>query len=404
MYLPAFIALRYLIAKKSHNVINIISAISAVGMAVGTAALIVILSVYNGFNSLVQSSLSDVDPDLKVSPSKGKVFVPDSPAFDLAYKSDAVLNMCSVLEDNVYLSYDGQGGIARAKGVDSVYEEESPLAGRILDGKFALHKGQVPLAVAGVSLAYNMGINPRFLSPIELYYPARDRNISLSNPASSLDMANVWPSGLFSVNAELDGNLIIVPLEVMRELLDYKDEVSSIEIRFKPGVGDNEKSEFKKELSQALGPEYRVRDRFEQNESLYKMMRYEKSAIFLILVFVIIIIAFNVFGSLSMLVIEKKDDISTLRSMGADEPLIKRIFLLEGWMISLSGMCVGLLLGLCFIWAQSHWGIVMMPSSYMISPYPVVLKWSDLLLTVCGVALIGWLVSYLPLVRKRTAI
>ena len=328
MNLPLRFAVRYLFAKKSHNVINIISATSAVGMAVGTAALIIIMSVYNGFDGLVRDSLGNVEPDLLVTPAEGKVFVPDSSTFDWAYRQDEVFNMCNVLEENVFVNYDGRSGIVKAKGVDRVYEEESPLKDHLRDGKFTLHKGDVPLAVVGAKLAYTMNISPRFVAPIEIYFPARDRRISLSNPASSLEMVKVFPSGVFSVNAEVDGSLMIVPIETMRELLDYNEEVSAVEIRISPQAGTAGLSKIKRGLAERLGPGFRVRDRFEQNTALYKMMSYEKAAIFLILVFVIFIIAFSIFGSLSMLIIEKQGDIQTLRSMGATSRLINRIFII----------------------------------------------------------------------------
>ncbi len=200
MNLPFFIARRYLFAKKSHNVINIISTISAIGMAIGTAALIIILSVYNGFDSLVRSSLGNVEPDILITPAKGKVFVPKGAAFDWAYGQKSVGTMCSILQDNVFINYGGRQGVAIAKGVDLVYEEESPLRDKMLDGTFSLHRGDVPEAIVGQGLAYRMGINPRFLAAIDIFYPDMDKNISLSNPAASINFINVYPSGIFSVN------------------------------------------------------------------------------------------------------------------------------------------------------------------------------------------------------------
>ena len=283
-------AVRYLFAKKSHNVINIISAISAAGMATGTAALIIIMSVYNGFDSLVKDSLGNIEPDILVSPAKGKVFVPEQEAFDWAYDQSEVLNMCSVLEENVFVNYDGRSGVIKAKGVDAVYEEESPLKDHIRDGKFTLHRGEVPLAVVGARTAYTMDISPRFVAPIEIYFPARDRNISLANPAASIEMVKVYPAGVFSVNADVDASLMIVPIESMRELLDYDNEVSSIEIRIAPEAGEAGLKKIIGGLRERLGDDFVVRDRFAQNPALYKIMKYEKAAIFLILIFIIIII------------------------------------------------------------------------------------------------------------------
>lgn len=396
MNLSLRFALRYLFARKSHNVINIISAISAVGMATGTAALIIIMSIYNGFDGLVRDSLGNIEPDILITPSEGKVFVPDSPAFDWAYSQDEVLNMCSVLEENVFLNYDGHSGIVKAKGVDKVYEEESPLRDHIRSGKFSLHKGDVPLAVVGAGAAASMDISPRFVAPIEMYFPARDRNISLTNPAASLEMVKVFPSGVFSVNADVDASLMIVPIETMRELLEYDDEVSAIEIRVNPAYGEKAVVKIIRGMQERLGPGYKVRDRFRQNEALYKMMRYEKAAIFLILVFIIIIIAFSVFGSLSMLIIEKKEDIGTLRSLGAPDNLIDRIFITEGWLISLLGLVAGTIIGTGFALLQQQFGFIKMPGGFASPAYPVILQWGDIVLTAICVTAIGLLMAYIP--------
>ena len=396
MRLAPFIAKRYLFAKKSHNVINIISAISAIGMAVGTAALIIIMSVYNGFDSLVRSMMSNVEPDLLITPATGKVFVPEGEVFEWIYDQPSVKNMCSILQEQVFISYDGQQGLAVAKGVDWIYEEESPLQEHIIEGEFKLHKGDVPLACVGAGLAYDMGINPRFISGIEIYFPSRTRRLSPTSPLSSIELIKVWPSSIFSVNTEVDESLMILPIEQMRELLEYDQEVSAVELRLAEGYGKDEIKRLQKEISARLGAGFEVKDRFRQNESLYKMMKYEKAAIYMILIFVIIIIAFNIFGSLSMLIIEKKYDIQTLRSLGAQEGLIKRIFILEGWMISLTGLAAGLVAGIGFTLIQQHLGIIKMPGQFLVQAYPVILSWSDILLTTAGIAIIGYLIALLP--------
>ncbi len=365
-------------------------------MAIGTAALIIIMSVYNGFDSLVRSMMSNVEPDLMITPAKGKVFVPEGEVYDWIYDQPSVMNMCSVLQEQVFINYDGQQGIAKAKGVDWIYEEESPLRDHISDGEFRLHRGDVPLASVGVGLAYDMGINPRFLSPIEIYFPSRTRRISIANPLAAVESIKVWPSSTFSVSNDIDADLMIVPIEEMRELLEYDDEVSAIEIRMAEGYGQDELRRLQTEISARLGEEFKVKDRFQQNESLYKMMKYEKAAIYMILIFVIIIIAFNIFGSLSMLIIEKKDDIETLRSLGAEDKLIKRIFVLEGWMISLTGLAGGLIAGIGFTLLQQQFGIIKMPGQFLVQAYPVILSLSDIIITVAGVALIGYLIALLP--------
>ncbi len=396
MKLAPFIAERYLFAKKSHNVINIISAISAIGMAIGTAALIILLSVYNGFDSLVKSMMSNVEPDLLITPASGKVFVPEGSTYDWIYDQPSVKNMCGVLQEQVFISYDGRQGVAKAKGVDWIYEDESPLRDHLVDGEFRLHRGDVPLASVGSGLAYSMGINPRFLSPIEIYFPSRTRKISMVNPLSSIEATKVWPSSVFSISNDVDADLMILPIEEMRELLEYDDEVSAVEIRLTDRTGHDELKRLQKEISGKLGSEFKVRDRFQQNEPLYKMMKYEKAAIYMILVFVIIIIAFNIFGSLSMLIIEKRDDIRTLRSMGAPDRLIKNIFILEGWMISLVGLAAGLVLGIGFALLQQHFGFIKMPGGFLVQAYPIIISWSDILLTATAVATVGYLIALLP--------
>lgn len=402
MKLPLFIAGRYLFAKKSHNVINIISAISAIGMAIGTAALIIILSIYNGFDSLVKSMMGSIEPDLLITPYKGKVFVPEGEVFDWLYHQEEVKNMCSVLEENVFISYDGKQGVANAKGVDAVYEDESPLKNHITEGKFTLHKGDIPLASTGAGLAYKMGISPRFVAPIELFFPARTRNISISNPAASIEGIKVYAGSTFSINNDVDNSCIILPLEKMRELLEYKDEVSGVEIRLSDNKSKKSLKMIKAGIEKRLPENLQVLDRYQQNESLYKMMKYEKASIYMILIFVIIIIAFNIFGSLSMLIIEKKEDISTLKSLGARERLIKNIFILEGWMISLAGLAGGLIIGIGFSLIQQHFGIIKMPGNFVVQAYPIILSVKDIIFTSIAVAAIGYIIALLPVRRVRT--
>ena len=400
MHLPLFIARRYLFAKKSHNVINIISAISAVGMAIGTAALIIILSIYNGFDELVKSTLSNVEPDILITPAKGKVFIPNGETFDRIRQNPLIDEYDLILQESVFVDYDGHQGIAKAKGVDSAFEAESPLAEHITNGEFSLHKGQLPQMVVGAGLAYKMGMNPAFLASAELYFPIRDRNFSLANPAASIETVRMRPSGIFSVNQQIDDDLMIVPIEEMRKLLGYEEEVSGVEIRLAEGSTAKDIRSAIKHIQKELGPEFKVLDRFRQNPSLYKMMRYEKAAIFLILIFVIIIIALNIFGSITMLIIEKKDDIETYRSLGATDKMLRRTFTLEGWLISLLGLAAGLVVGIGFSLAQQHFGFIKMPGSFLVNAYPVILQWQDVLATIAGVALIGYIIALLPVRRN----
>ena len=394
MRLASFIAGRYLFARKSHNVINVISAISVVGMAIGTAALTIILSIYNGFDSLVRDMMGNLEPDILITPSKGKVFVPEGECYDWIYAQESVASMCTVLQEQVFISYDGHQGVAIAKGMDAIAQEESPIRENIRDGKFEFSHGDIPEGVVGVGLAYKMGINPRFLAPIQLYYPSRTRKLSPSSPSSSIEYINIWPSGLFSINSEIDNSYILLDIDKMRELLEYSgEEVSAVEIRMKEGCETRELKRVMDGISERLGEDFTVSDRFRQNESLYKRRKYEKASIYLILIFVILIIGLNIHASLSMLIIEKREDISTLRAMGAGEKLIRRVFVLEGWFISLLGLAIGLLMGLAFCLLQQRFGLISMPGNFVIQAYPVVLKGSDLLITALSVAILGYLIA-----------
>lgn len=388
--LPLRIALRYLFSRKSYHVINMISGIGAAGMAIGTAALVVILSVFNGFDSLVSQSLTDAHPDLVIKPATGKVFRPDSLSW--LVEEPSIVRLSSVLEDQAFLSCDGKQGLVLVKGVDLAAEEESPLKAHMIDGVWQLHRGDRAMAVAGAGLAAQLGLNPHFLAPLELHYPSRTEAISLANPAASLRSVKLGLAGVLSVSSELDAKLLVVPIGSVRELLGYETEVSALEIWTAPEGAQA----LQKALQERLGPHFRVLDRYQQNASVYKMMRYEKLAIFLILIFVVLIIAFNIYSSLRMLVIEKEADIATLRSMGATDSLVRRIFRLEGWLVSLVGIVIGLVLGVALVLLQQQLGLVPMPGNFIVDAYPVVLRASDLLWTVAGVALIGYLMALLP--------
>ena len=402
MHLPLFIAGRYLFAAKSHNVINIIAAISAFGMAVGTAALILILSVYNGFDSIIRDNISDVDSDFLITPSSGKCLVPEGEAFDWLYDCPRAVSISSVVQDNVFIRYEGRIGVATAKGVDSVYEEESALRSHVVSGEYSLHRGDVPQALVGSVLASKMRINPVFVSPLELNYPDRKGSVSVSDPLSSLKSAKVYPSGVLSISSDIDAGLLIVPLETMRALLGYRNgEVSGVEVRT-PSLSKRQEKSFCKEISEHFGDGFSVKTRVEQHQTLYKMMRYEKAAIFLILLFVVIVVAFNIFASLSMLWVEKKEDVFTLRAMGADDAFIRRVFIYEGWLVSLLGMAAGLVFGIVIAFAQQRFGLVKLPGNFLVDAYPVVLKSGDVLLTAAGVALVGLFTAALPFLKTKT--
>lgn len=395
MRLPLFIALRYLFARKSHNVINIISAVSAAGMAVGTAALVVILSVYNGFDALVRENLSDLDPQLRIEPREGKFFVPSDSLLCALAADSRVASYGPVLEENVFLRYGDAQALVFAKGVDETFALRSKLPLHCTSGEFALERGEEPLASVGAALAWSAGIRPQFLTPLELWFPDPDAQISPRNPAASMRSEKLGVSSLFSISADMDAKLVILPFEVMERLLENSAQpgrVSALELSLFDG-SDRAVRRFRRDWNV---PGLVFKDRYAQHETLYRMMRFEKAAIYLILLFVVLIIAFNIFGALSMLMLEKRDDIRIFAAMGATPALIRRIFVLEGWMISLLGMAVGLVLGTGLVLLQQVTGLIRMPGNFLVSAYPVSLSGLDLVLVAVGVSVVGYVIALLP--------
>lgn len=385
-----YIAGRYLFARKSHNVINVISAISAIGMAVGTAALILILSVYNGFDGIIRQNLSDLDPDILLTDGTSRFFAPGDSLRDVLDRDGRVASVSYVLEDNVFLVYGENQAIAKAKGVDSTYASSNGLASHIIDGTFTLWRGQSAQAVVGSGLAGSLSLRPRFVTPLTVYYPDSESKVSMANPASSLRSSNVHPSGIFSISADIDAGTVILPIETMQTLLGKEGLVSGVELRLK----DNSSRSVEAFIGNPpAGTGYRMTDRVRQHPEIYKMMKYEKAAVFLILIFVVIIVAFNIFGSLSMLIIEKEKDMETLRALGAKDGMIRKIFVLEGWMISLLGLVAGLAIGILLALMQQRFGLVKMPGTFLIDSYPVILQWGDVALTAIGVAAIGLVIA-----------
>lgn len=395
MHFSLFIASRYLFAKKSHNVINVISAISAGGIAVGTAALIIILSVYNGFEGLLKSLYSTYEADILIEPVRGKSFSPDTLYISQISQIEGIEAVCSIVEENIFVRYGSSESIATIKGVDSNFTSVTNIRNYIKEGEFSLFHGELPQAIMGRSMAFDLGLRVHFVDPLVLYYPSRNRPLSLINPASSLNIAKVFPSGLFTIDQEFDNKYIIVPVSVARNLLEYTNQVTSLEIYTSE---DADIQKIKSQIIDITGNRYSVKDRFEQNETMYKMMRSEKLSIYIILLFILIIISCNLFGSLSMLIMEKKEDTLTLLSMGAKERLIKNIFIAEGWMISLFGIFTGTVIALTVCFLQQKLGIVPMPGNFIIDSYPVVVKFSDVVLTVIFTSIIGLLSAMLPFV------
>ena len=397
MQLSRFIARRYLFAKKSHNVINIISIISAAGIAVGCAALVIILSIYNGFDSIVRDLNDSYTADVLVTPAQGKVFSFDE-RFDFLRDDPRVEAACGVLEESVFVQYGDRNKVVVARGVDSLYEQTTRLRDHLTEGEFALTFGDLNQVVLGRTVALELGARPAFLQPLTAWFPSRTQQVDLLNPLASLRQERLHPAGIVSLEQNFDQKYMFMPLKALRELLEYEDEVSGIEIYLTPeglnrhGIASRE---VLSSLRTTLGSDFVVRDKQQQNSTLYKLLKYEKVAIYLILLFVMLIVSFNIYGSLSMLIIEKRDDIVTLQAMGADDELVGKIFTREGWMISLLGIAVGVVFGLVVCWLQQRFGLVKMPGNFVVDAYPVVVQPMDIVLIVLGVALIGWLISLL---------
>ena len=403
MRLSRFMAWRYLFAKKSHNVINIISIISAAGIAIGCAALVVILSIYNGFDDLVREMNDSHTADVQVTPATGKVFSCDE-RFDFLAADPRVRAVCCVLEESVFVQYGDRHKVVVARGVDSLYEQITGLRDYLTEGSFDLTFGDLNQVVLGRTVALELGARPAFLQPLTAWFPSRTQQVDLLNPLASLRQVKLHPAGIVSLEQAFDQKYIFMPLTALRSLLEYDDEVSAVELYLEPAGLDRHglaSRSFLSELQAQLGDDFVVRNRQQQNTMLYKVLRYEKLAIYLILLFVMLIISFNIYGSLSMLIIEKRDDIGTLRAMGADDGLVEQIFVREGWLISLLGIAVGVLAGLAICWIQLRFGLVKMPGNFVVEAYPVVIQFSDILIVIAGVALIGWLISFLT--RRLTS-
>ena len=389
MNLPLFIARRYLFAKKSHQVINIISWISVVGIVVGTMAFIVILSVYNGFDQIVQSLYSTFDADLVIKPKTGKYIEGTDPVL-LHIKNDpSIIAYCEVVEETVALQYgERQVVIATMKGVDSNFVTHSPIAEYIVQGSFAIKFGEIDMAVLGRGLAASMGVNIHFNDPLYLYFVSRNASLNLLNPQSALLTKKLFPGGIFSIEQNYDSNWFFVPLSLAREVMEYDTEVSYIELRLQPDAPLNKVQDRLSALLEST--DYVLLNRYQQNETLFKMLRTEKLVIFFLLFFVLLIITCNILGSIALLIMEKREDVETLKSLGASETVIKRIFLFEGWMIALFGTITGLLLGLLLCFLQQRFGMIGMPGNFIITAYPVEVWWSDIGRVLGAVLLIGY--------------
>ncbi len=394
MKLSLFIASRYLISKKKQNIINIISAISAGGIVVGTMALVIVLSVFNGFTDLVGTFFSSFDPDLKITPSEGKVFDPQTAEFEKIRNNPAIIHYAEVIEDVALLKYGNQIYPAVVKGVPENYTKYTLIDSLIIDGKFMLKDQDINYAVVGQGVAYNLGLRPEYPEPLQVFVPKKGKQVVL-NPASAVSSGLAYPSGVFAVLEEIDSKYILVSKEFAARLFESETMVSAVELAIKPGA-DSKKVQ--KEIENLLGKSFHVKNKYQQHDLIYRTMQSEKWVAYLILVFILIIASFNILGSLSLLIIDKKDDIMILQSMGADNQLISRIFLFEGWLISIIGAFAGTILGLLICWLQITFEIVPLASngSFLITAYPVRVDFTDILYILWVVLLIGFLASWYP--------
>lgn len=395
MKLSLYIARRYLFAKKSRNAINIISSISVAGVTVGTMALIIILSVFNGLEEMVKSIFGTFDPDIEITVTEGKVFVPGPGQLELLSSIPGVEDYSLVLVENALLKYGEKQYIATVKGVEDSYSSITGLDSVMWDGEFILRgESGREFAVVGQGVANNLGIGLNFLTPINIYVPRRTGSAGSINTPNAFIRKYIFPSGIFNIEQEFDSRYIFVPISMMRELLEYSVEVSAIELKLDPSVPVGN---IQADVIALFGDRFTVKNKFQQHELFYRVMKSERLAIFFILSFILLIASFNIIGSLTMLIIEKEKDIGILRSLGADRTLIRRIFVFEGWMISILGALIGLVAGVAICWLQQEFGLVKLNGeTLVIDSYPVVMKSTDILMVLGTVLVIGYWAAWYP--------
>ena len=395
MNLSFYIAKRYLFSKKSHNAINVISGVSVCGVALATLALVCTLSVFNGFQDLVATFFTAFDPELKITATSGKVFDNQDVRIQKLRDFPEIAVFSESLEDNAMVQYNGKQAMVVIKGVEDNFSQltaiDSILYGR---GEMVLYDEIVDYAIPGVELTSILGTGIRFLDPLEVYAPKRGSQINVANPASSFNVSYLHSSGLvFAVNQQkYDASYIITSLKFARDLFQYDTEVSSIELKLKEGVDTDA---FAHKIGGILGNDFVVQNRYEQQADTFRIMQVEKLISYVFLTFILLVACFNVIGSLSMLIIEKKNDVVTLRGLGADDQLISRIFLFEGCLISFLGALVGVVLGLTLCLVQQEFGILTLGSgasagAFVVDAYPVSVHWQDVVLILVTVLVIGF--------------
>jgi len=364
-------------------------------VAIGTMALVCVLSVFNGFESLISDMFSAFDPDLKITLSQGKTFDMNSPELGQVRKLKSVAYFTEVIEENVLLQFKDKQMPATLKGVSDDFQKMTRIDSIMYDGKFMFYDGAFQRAVPGVGVASILGLGAQFIDPLLIYAPRRSSKINLLRPENSFNKVSAFVSGVFAVQQlQYDDHYVLVSIDLARDLFEYeKTKVTAIELKL---AGGADKDAVQSQIKNILGEKYQVKNRYEQQESFFKIMLIEKWITYLILCFILLIASFNIIGSLSMLIIDKKADIETLRNLGANNQLIKRIFLFEGWMISAVGALVGIGLGGMLCLLQEHFGFLKLGNGYVVDAYPVVTDFMDMILVFVTVLVMGFLAAYYP--------
>ena len=399
MNLPFYIARRYLFSKKKHNAINIISGISVCGVALATLALVCTLSVFNGFQDMVAGFFTAFDPELKITIREGKVFEPQGAAFQEVRSLPEIGVWTETLEENAMVQYKDRQAMAIIKGVEDNFEELTSIDSLLYGaGEFILHDSIVDYSVLGVELISELGTGLQFVDPLQVYAPKRNVRVNMANPSASFNRDYLFSPGVvFVVNQQkYDARYILTSLSFARNLFNYDTEVSAVELKLKPGA---DVTAVQRKIARILGDEFVVLDRYEQQADVFRIMEIEKFISYLFLTFILAIACFNVIGSLSMLILDKREDVETLRNLGADDRLIARIFLFEGRLISLFGALSGIVLGLLLCYIQQRFGIISLGGgngSFIVDAYPVSVHVTDVVLIFITVITVGFLSVWYP--------
>ena len=404
MSLPLKIACRYLVSKKGHQAVNIISIIAVCGVVVSTAALICVLSVFNGFRGLIMGKLAMLDPQVAITATMGKTINDADSVIDVVSNIQGVERAVPVIEDQALAVYAQLQMPVRLKGVPDDYNTTNGMDSVIVDGEWKLRDQVSQFAVVGAGPAVRLCVRPEFLGMVHLYAPQRQGRVNIANPMGAFRQDSLFVSGIFQLQQNsYDADLIYVPLDMARDLFDYDTQATQIEVKLAPGASEQQ---VMRDISSALGDRFQVKNRLMQQSEAYRLVNIEKWMAFLLLAFILVIATFNVISTLSLLIIEKDDSIATLRALGAHDRQISRIFVLQGWLITLVGAVTGVVIGLILCLCQYHFGWLRLsgdPANMIVSAYPVEVQWTDVLVTLALVAIVGLLTSMVTalIMRRR---